>query len=111
MQLSEGISLEELTRIAREASRALTLLDADHLERLARTCDGMTAVCRKGWGRRSPFVASGAPQLGRELAGLSRILDATRANLAVMERLRDLREGRLEYRPPHAEAKASHGND
>jgi hypothetical protein len=34
------------------------------------------------------------------MAVFARVLEATRANLSVMHRLRELREGRLEYREP-----------
>jgi hypothetical protein len=82
----------ELKQVVREASRALALLDADRLEELACACRALRCdSLDKLELRRQAREAAG------EMAVLARVLDATRANLQVMSRLRDLREGRTSY--------------
>lgn len=86
----------ELKSIVAEASLALARLDADRLEELALSCQALNR--RPVWdcdehrelARQSKEAASG-------MAVFARVLEATRANLNVMNRLRELREGRLEY--------------
>ncbi len=98
----------ELKQIVFEASRALALLDADRLEELARACQ---ALNRDHLGR-----AERARQV-REAAGgmavFARVLDATRGNLQVIERLRELRIGSASYEPAPQTAswETRHGND
>ena len=90
-----------------EASRALARLDADRLEELALSCQALEP--RSG-ARRSGATGCGDARaaLARErkeaegdMAVFARVLEATRANLDVMNRLRELRAGRLEYREAH----------
>jgi len=89
----------ELKAMAAEASRALAALDAARLEELAVSCEALS---------RSLAAESGASELRRELArqareaeddlaAFGRVLEATRANLSVMKRLREMRFGELEY--------------
>jgi hypothetical protein len=82
----------ELKQIVTEASRALALLDADRLEELARACQALN---------RGHLANADLAQQAREAAGemavFARVLDATRANLTVMNRLRELHQGRLDY--------------
>lgn len=84
----------ELKQIVSEASRALALLDAGRLEELARACQALN---------RDHLVRAEAARQARDAAGgmavLARVLDATRANLTVMNRLRALRQGDLSYEP------------
>ena len=86
----------ELQQIVREASCALALLDAVRLEELALSC-------RKLMGDFASLPSANADRSRQacearaDMALFARVLDATRANLEVMHRLRDLREGRLEY--------------
>jgi len=80
----------ELKQIVREASRALARLDADRLEELARSCEALNGA---QLGRAD--LARQARDAAGEMAVLARVLDATRANLDVMRRLRDLRLGRI----------------
>jgi len=101
--------LPELKQLVIEASRALARLDADRLEELALSCQAlnreltpMTAVRRQDLIRQSREAA-------RDMATFARVLDATRANLNVMNRLRDLRTGRLEYANPQLQDPASQG--
>jgi hypothetical protein len=86
-----------LKDIVVEASKALARLDADRLEELARSCEALN----RDLPQRNPEVranlARQANEAAAEMAVFARVLEATRANLNVMQRLRDLRAGRLEY--------------
>jgi hypothetical protein len=106
-----------LKDIVSEAARALAQLDADRLEELALSCQALNRdLMREAGGDSSPsssrdrdsgivpFNAVGRARLAaearearRDMALFARVLDATRANVHVIERLRDLRSGRLEY--------------
>lgn len=107
----------ELKRMVREASQWLARLDAQRLEDLA-------LCCRVLIGDLKALDAAGRAELARqardavgEMATYSRVLEATRANLNVMNRLRELRQGRLEYRDAvlrigrRAVPEASNGNN
>jgi hypothetical protein len=88
----------ELKQIVSEASRALALLDADRLEELARACQALNRDHLDSAGR-----AREARDAAGDMAVFARVLDATRANLHVMERLRELRMGAVSYeRAPQA---------
>jgi hypothetical protein len=99
----------ELKEIVVEASRALTRLDADRLEELALSCEALNRDL-------DPAERGALSRQAREAAGdmavFARVLEATRANLAVMTRLRELRAGRLEYTEPQAQgwARTEAGN-
>lgn len=82
----------ELKQIVMEASRALALLDADRLEELARACRALN----HGTLERTELIRQAREAAG-EMALLARVLDATRANLDVIQRLRELRQGRSGY--------------
>lgn len=82
----------ELKQVVREASQALALLDANRLDELACACRALRCDCMdRAELRRQAREAAG------EMAVLARVLDATRGNLQVMNRLKDLREGRISY--------------
>jgi len=92
----------ELKELIREASRALACLDAGRLEELALSCQALNRDP-------APANAAGHMELARQakeavgdMAVFGRVLDATQANLHVMNRLRELRAGRLEYREPES---------
>jgi len=82
----------ELKQVVREASQALALLDANRLEELACACRALRCDPAGRFELRRQ-----AREAAREMAVFARVLDATRANLQVMNRLRDLREGRISY--------------
>lgn len=84
----------ELKALVVEASRALARLDADRLEELALSCK---ALNRDLTPANRQKLACQANEASGDLAVFARIIEATRANLGVMNRLRDLRLGRLEY--------------
>jgi hypothetical protein len=85
----------ELKEIVAEASQALGLLDAERLEELARACQALN--------RDHAELAQRAREAGDAAGGmavLARVLDATRSNLHVMHRLRELRMGAVSYSEP-----------
>jgi len=92
----------ELKQIVAEASRALALLDAGRLEELAFSCQALNRdLASPGFADR-PRMARQAREAAGEMAVLARVLEATRSNLEVMTRLRELRVGRLEYGAPRS---------
>lgn len=87
----------ELKTLVAEASHALANLDADRLEELALCCQALnrdltplSRDAREGLARQSREAA-------QDMAVLARVLEATRANLNVMNRLWDLRVDQFEY--------------
>ena len=99
----------ELKELVVEASGALARLDATRLEELALSCQALTRA-------RSPEDAGERERQAREaeadMAVFARVLEATRSNLNVMKRLRELRAGRLEYteRQARGSAEGGHGD-
>jgi hypothetical protein len=120
-----------LKQIVSEAARALAHLDAGRLEELALSCqalnreltpdsnrDGRPSLPISQAERLSLAAEARAAQLDMEI--FARVLEATRANVQVIERLRELRLGRLEYtawRDPRwpsmgdGQGENRHGND
>jgi hypothetical protein len=116
-QLAEKPRLHPALReLVVEASRALARLDADRLEELVLCCQALTRdqvlMCDQAATRESnrdllPIKEAERQRLAAEardaqgdMAVFARVLDATRANVQVIERLRALRAGRLEYGDP-----------
>lgn len=85
----------ELKIVVAEVLEALTRLDMDRLEELARWLHSREGDFLAPRGEERIEQARGA---AKEMAILARVLDATRANVSVMRRLRELRAGNLEYR-------------
>jgi hypothetical protein len=101
-----------LRQIVIDASRALALLDAVRLDELALTCSKLDRDLASLSAAGRADLAWQSREAAPELAVFARVLDATRANLGVMLRLRDLREGRLEYGCPQPpEPERLHGHD
>ncbi|MGH9598831.1 MAG: hypothetical protein ACRD27_03140 [Terracidiphilus sp.] len=103
-----------LKELVVEASRALSRLDADRLEQLVLSCQ---ALNRDLAGDRPLAVPIRRRELllearaaSNDMAIFARVLEATRANLKVMKRLRELRLGRLEFDGPGQSAGRSPGN-
>jgi hypothetical protein len=93
----------KLKELVVEASRALAQLDAERLEELALSCkalnrDLVLGELAQGDGDGRAALAIEAREAVGDMAVLARVLEATRANLDVMNRLRELRAGRLGYR-------------
>jgi hypothetical protein len=87
----------ELKELVVEASRALARLDADRLEELALSCQALIRELPPASAGERALLASQARESVGEMAIFARVLEATRANVNVMNRLRELRGGRLEY--------------
>ena len=105
----------ELKELAVEASRALARLDSTRLEELALSCQALTrARNTEDIGERTLLVQQ-AREAQADMAVFARVLEATRANLSVMKRLRELRTGQLEYTERQARggvgAEGRHGVD
>jgi hypothetical protein len=86
----------ELRNLLAEASRALAHLDADTLEEMALYCAALVGddAGRSGAQTR---LDSECTEASKEMAIFMRVLEATKANLNVMRRLREMRIARLEY--------------
>jgi hypothetical protein len=92
----------KLIALVTEASRSLAHLDAERLEELALCCQALNRDLAHASGRRRRALAAEAREAANDMAVFGRVLEATRANLNVMSRLRELRAGRLEYSAPQA---------
>ena len=93
----------ELKELVREASAALTRLDAKRLEELAQCCQALNRDLERRTGTdegarkdRIELVRQSREAAG-EFAVFTRVLEATRANLDVMMRLRASLGEELEY--------------
>ena len=108
----------QLRELVVEASLALARLDAGRLEELALSCQALNRDLTPASEREQVERVRQAQEAQRELAVFGRVLEATRANLEVMHRLRD--RGGLEYAgfpaqisagpAPWALAETGHGN-
>jgi hypothetical protein len=102
----------ELRELVVEASRALACLDAARLEELALSCQALTrGIALERVTPRGELVRQ-AHEAAEEMAVFARVLDVTRANLNVMNRLRELRARRLEYqeRPDRVGVRTENGH-
>jgi hypothetical protein len=87
----------ELRELVVEASRALARLDADRLEELALSCQALNRDLKPESQTEREGLARQSREAAGDMATFARVLEATGANLNVMNRLRELRAGRLEY--------------
>jgi hypothetical protein len=87
----------ELRELIVEASLSLARLDADRLEELALSCQALNRNMTPVVENRAKLARHTREVVG-EIAVFGRVLEATKANLEVLNRLRELREGKLEYR-------------
>jgi hypothetical protein len=87
----------QLKELVAEASRALALLDAPRLEELALSCRALNRDLATVTPEDRAQLGIEARSASGDMAVFARVLDATRANLNVLNRLRELRAGRLEY--------------
>jgi hypothetical protein len=108
----------ELKKLVVEASQALARLDADRLEELALSCQALNRDLASFSQEERRELARQAQEASADMAVFARVLEATRSNLKVMQRLRELRAGRLEYREAFsatysdvAGTESKHGND
>lgn len=101
----------ELKHMVQEASLALAHLDADRLEELARASAALNRDWRIADAIEQAEIARQARQAAADMAVFARVLEATRANLNVLRRLRDLRMGRSEYGASGLRREIHHGID
>ena len=87
----------QLKELVVEASRALARLDADRLEELALSCQALNRDLVPSSKEERAQLARQAREAAGYMATFARVLEVTRANLHVMNRLRELRADRLEY--------------
>jgi len=84
----------ELKQLIVEASLALARLDAERLEELALSCQALNRDLEMAGVAGRAGLARQAHDAQQNLAVFGRVLEATRANLEVMHRIRALRAGR-----------------
>lgn len=110
--LQQRQSLKELVV---EASRALASLDADRLEELALSCQALNRDIPQTGSEERVAMARQASEATEDMAVFARVLEVTRANLVVMNRLRDLHAGWLEYSERQEQrwlpAESAHGDN
>src|SRR5579863_3979623 len=87
-----------LREIVVEASLALARLDAERLEELALSCEALNRDLVHANDDARVNLARQDQDAAQEMAVFGRVLEATRSNLDVMSRLRNFKDGRLEYR-------------
>ena len=122
-EFGHGRELPQLKELVVEASRALAGLDANRLEELALSCHALNRDLPNDLAASTPpertALARQAEAATGDMATFARVLDVTRANLHVMSRLRELRNGSLEYGEAQAQSgeaawartESRHGND
>ncbi len=92
----------ELKQLVAEASRALARLDAGRLEELALSCQALNRDLASAGPDDRVRLAREAREATGDMEIFARVLAVTRGNLQVMNRLRELNGGRLEYSEPQA---------
>jgi hypothetical protein len=102
-EIEERGGYPKLKELVVEASRALARLDADRLEELALSCQALNRDLVHMDGDALAALAVESKEAAGDMAVFARVLEATRSNLSVMNRLRELRAGRLEYGAGHLE--------
>jgi len=105
----------ELRELVAEASSALARLDAGRLEELALSCEALNRDLDTMSAGERALLAREAREAQSGMAVFARVLAATRSNLRVMNRLRELRMSSLEYSQRQAQgagdAEDGHGID
>ena len=86
-----------LSELVTEASRALARLDAERLEELAHSCRLLNGDSTRSGTPDSVEIAQQAREAAAKMAVFGRVIEATRTNLSLMHRLRELRMTQLEY--------------
>lgn len=102
----------ELRNTIAEASQSLALLDFERLEELAIAFYKLNSDVRLMRPAERDDLARQVQQASMEMEVFARVIEATRANLNVMRRLRDLRQGCCEYDCPRLSLPETiHGDD
>jgi hypothetical protein len=96
-QMGEHRVRPELRQLVAEASRALARLDYERLEELALSCQALNRDLKPVNAEGRMALAGEAREAAGEMAVFARVLEVTRANLNVLNRLKELRTGRPEY--------------
>ncbi len=106
----ESVRQHELRNMLAEASQALAHLDADRLEEMALYC---AALVRDDSAAGIALTRSGSEctESWSEMGIFMRVLEATKANLNVMRRLREKRLAGLEYGRVSTSRDLSAGSD
>lgn len=84
-------------QIAVDASRALAHIDADRLDELAQSCQALNRDLPLALQDNRDAVLREARQASSAIATFALVLDATRANLQVLYRLREVQAGGPDY--------------
>jgi hypothetical protein len=87
----------QLKDLVTEATRALARLDVERLRELALSCEALIGMPQATTKQERVERARQARAARSDMAVFARALEATGANAKVMERLRELREGKTEY--------------
>ena len=96
-QIEDSRVRPELKEVVEEASQALARLDAERLEALALSCYALNRCRPADNAVERAAQAREAREAARAMAVFARVVEATRANISLMNRLRELRAGPLEY--------------
>ncbi len=112
LSMKMGQNFPELRELVAEASCALARLDRARLEELALSCEALNRELTPMSAEEKARLSQQAGGAAGDMAVFARVLDATRANLNVMKKLRELRVDRLEYseRQECAASSAEGGN-
>jgi hypothetical protein len=126
-ETGESRGRPKLKELVVEASRALALLDADRLEEMVLCCQALNRdLAQSDFAQVEAsdraLLAEECKEAEGDMAIFARVLEATRANLNVMNRLRELHTGQLEYRegpliygsspaPGWVRTESGHGNN
>jgi hypothetical protein len=97
LQSGDGRFNPKIKALVVEASLALARLDAERLEEMALSCQALHCDLSSWSGQERTEMARESRESAGEMAVFERVLEATRANLDVMSRLRQLHEGQREY--------------
>ena len=108
----------QLKELVVEASQALARLDGARIDELSLSCQALNRDLATYGPDERRELARQAQEAAADMAVFARVLEATRSNLGVMKRLKELRAGRLEYGETAAAAvwggvgtEGEHGND
>lgn len=91
----------ELKDFVAQASNALARMDSERLEELAHSCEALNRQLDQMGAEERAVLSREASEAAADMGVFARVLEATRANLSVMKRLRELRQVRLEYTDRH----------
>jgi hypothetical protein len=109
--MMQQVSQPELKNMLIEASHALAHLDPDRLEEMALSCAALVRDVDQVRCDAKNQCESRFGEAMQEMAIFARVLEATRANLKVMRRLREVRSAQLEYGPAQGGSSASEGSE